>query len=161
MRYKGMIPFVRKVERPLNPAADPAGFVKTTLVDVGLANLLPIVLPHKTLDHQLSEIRSMGKMSGRSQAIKEVFLLIDKMAKSESNVLLMGESGTGKEMVAVAIHERSARRQKHFVAINCSAIPAQLLESELFGHKRGAFTGAQEARRGLFEEANGGTIFLD
>jgi len=156
-----MTPFIRKVEGYLDPAIQPIGFLKTSLVDKRLSVILPVLHPRLTLEHQLNEIRSMGKMSGRSQKIKEIFVLIEKVAKSTANVLLMGESGTGKEMVAVAIHEKSSRNNKHFVAINCSAIPAQLLESELFGHKRGSFTGAQEARRGLFEEANGGTIFLD
>jgi DNA-binding NtrC family response regulator len=156
-----MTSFVRKVEGPLDPKIQPVLFVKTMLVAKTLAPLLPIVQPHLTLEHQLDEIRSMSKMSGKSPKIKEVFVLIEKLAKSTSNVLLLGESGTGKEMVAVAIHEQSERNQKLFVAINCSSIPAQLLESELFGHKKGSFTGAQEARRGLFEEANGGTIFLD
>ena len=156
-----MTPFVRKVEGPLSPEVHPVPFVKTSLVEKGLAALIPIIEPRLTLKHQLDEIRSMGEMSGRSPKIKEVFTIIEKVAKSTSNVLVMGESGTGKEMVAVAIHEKSPRNKKPFVAINCSAIPSQLLESELFGHKRGSFTGAQEARRGLFEEANGGTIFLD
>jgi two-component system response regulator HydG len=136
-------------------------FVKTSLVDKRLAAVLPAMQPHLTLESQLREIRLLSKMAGTSPKIREVFTLIGKMARSSSNVLLMGESGTGKEMVAVAIHERSPRNSKDFVAINCSAIPEQLLESELFGHKRGAFTGAQDARRGLFEQANGGTIFLD
>jgi two-component system response regulator HydG len=100
-------------------------------------------------------------MTGNSPQIKELRSFIQKMAKSNSNVLITGESGTGKEMVAVAIHNNSARKLKPFVAVNCAAISPQLLESELFGHKKGAFTGAQEARRGLFAEANGGTVFLD
>ena len=126
-----------------------------------LHELLPIVLPHVEAQVELQDIRTVGKMAGKSAKIKEVFDLVEKMARSMSNVLLLGESGTGKEMVALTIHEQSKRRGQRFVAINCSAIPAQLLESELFGHKKGAFTGAQEARRGLFEEACGGTIFLD
>lgn len=156
-----MTPIIRKVEGPIHSKERPFHFVKTSLIDKKLEALLPIILPRLTLENQLNEIRSMGLMSGRSQKIKEIFLLIEKMAKSTSNVLIIGESGTGKEMVAVAIHEKSSRNQNQFVAINCSAIPEQLLESELFGHKKGSFTGAQESRRGLFEEANGGTIFLD
>ncbi len=156
-----MTKLVRTVEGPFNSDLQAVKFCKVRLIDPSLAVLLPIALPHLTLKHQLEEIRSMGNMTGRSVKIKEVFALIDKMAHATSNVLLLGESGTGKEMVAVAIHERSDRSKKQFIAINCSAIPAQLLESELFGHKKGSFTGAQEARRGLFEEAAGGTIFLD
>lgn len=104
---------------------------------------------------------SEGEMVGVSAQMQRVFSLTRKMALSSSNVLITGESGTGKELVAVRIHKTSARGKRPFVAINCSAIPEHLLESELFGHKRGSFTGAQEARKGLFEEANGGTIFLD
>ncbi len=126
-----------------------------------LSHILPIVLPHIDLKKELVEIKTVGRISGKSPKTKEILGLVEKMAKSFSNVLLLGESGTGKEMVALEIHEQSLRRSQRFVAINCSAIPAQLLESELFGHKKGSFTGAQEARRGLFEEANGGTIFLD
>jgi DNA-binding NtrC family response regulator len=100
-------------------------------------------------------------MIGKSPKIKQIFDLVQRVSRSVSNVLITGESGTGKEMVARAIHEQSPRAAMPFVAINCSAIPDHLLESELFGHKKGAFTGAQEARRGLFEEANKGTIFLD
>ncbi len=151
----------RVLETPKNQKYPVSGFAKTTLVPQALVPLRPFLERHKTLESQLDDIRSMGKMSGRSARIREVFDLIEKMARSSCNVLLMGESGTGKEMVAVAIHEKSDRHDKRFVAINCSAIPASLLESELFGHKRGAFTGASESRKGLFEEANGGTIFLD
>jgi DNA-binding NtrC family response regulator len=151
----------RVVETPTPHKHPISDFSKTSVVPKGLVPLRPFLQRHHTLDYQLDEIRSMGKMTGRSEKMKEIFSLIQKMADSNCNVLLMGESGTGKEMVAVAIHEQSERKKKRFVAINCSAIPAALLESELFGHKRGAFTGANESRLGLFEEANGGTIFLD
>lgn len=98
---------------------------------------------------------------GSSQQMNKIFSLIRKVAPSEVNVLVTGESGTGKEMVAAAIHKLSHRRNKPFIAINCAAIPKELLESELFGHAKGSFTGATVARRGLFEEAEGGTVFLD
>ncbi len=100
-------------------------------------------------------------MIGVSDQMKKVFALIRKVAPSNVNVLITGESGTGKEMVANAIHKGSDRNGKSFVAINCAAIPRELLESELFGHAKGAFTGAASARRGLFEEAHDGTILLD
>jgi len=99
--------------------------------------------------------------SGNSAAIRQVCALIRKVAGHDSNVLVLGESGTGKEVVARAIHDSSPRRGGAFVAVNCGAIPADLLESELFGHEKGAFTGAYTARRGRFEIAEGGTLFLD
>ena len=99
--------------------------------------------------------------AGESPAIKAVNRLIQQVAAFDSNVLVLGESGTGKEVVARAIHEASPRRRRPFVPINCGAIPAELLESELFGHEKGAFTGALSARKGRFEIAEGGTIFLD
>jgi len=99
--------------------------------------------------------------TGESAAIRRVNRLIRQVAGYDSTVLVLGESGTGKEVVARAIHEASARRRRPFVPINCGAIPAELLESELFGHEKGAFTGALAARKGRFEIAEGGTIFLD
>jgi sigma-54 specific flagellar transcriptional regulator A len=98
---------------------------------------------------------------GRSPAMSNVYSLIRQVSPYDSSVLVLGESGTGKEMVARTIHECSPRRDKPFVAINCGAIPAELLESELFGHEKGAFTGAISARKGRFEMAEGGTLFLD
>jgi two-component system response regulator HydG len=98
---------------------------------------------------------------GRSKAMQAVFEKIRAVADTEAPVLLLGESGTGKELVARAIHHNSARRDGPFVPVNCAAIPADLLESELFGHERGAFTGAVRKRRGLFAEAHGGTLLLD
>ncbi len=104
---------------------------------------------------------AMGDVIGKSSAMKTVFDLVQRVAPSLSNVLIQGESGTGKEMVARLIHQLSTRAQKPFVAINCTAIPENLLESELFGHAKGSFTGAIQKKTGLFEEANGGTLFLD
>jgi DNA-binding NtrC family response regulator len=98
---------------------------------------------------------------GHSAAMQQVFKLITKVAGSDSTVMITGETGTGKGLVARAVHARSARRHKPFVQINCGAIPENLLESELFGHVRGAFTGANNAKSGKFELACGGTIFLD
>ncbi len=99
--------------------------------------------------------------TGTSPAVKEVNRLIKQVAAHGSSVLILGESGTGKELVARAIHDASPRRQRPFVAINCGAIPSELLESELFGHEKGSFTGAVSARKGRFEIAEGGTLFLD
>ncbi len=98
---------------------------------------------------------------GKSAAMQTVFALIRQAAPGEANVLITGESGTGKELVAKALHYNSARAARSFVPVNCAAVPAGLLESELFGHLKGAFTGAIRARQGLFREAEGGTLFLD
>jgi two-component system response regulator PilR (NtrC family) len=100
-------------------------------------------------------------MAGQSSAMQQVRSLVDKVARSMAPVLVSGESGTGKELVARAIHEVSARSAQPFVAVNCSAIPEQLLEAEFFGYRKGAFTGAAEDREGFFQAANGGTLFLD
>ena len=100
-------------------------------------------------------------MIGRSRVMREVFDRIGKVAKSDSTVLIMGPSGTGKELVAAAIHKLSSRATKNRISVNCGAIPSELLESELFGHMKGAFTGAISDRKGRFELAQGGTIFLD
>ena len=98
---------------------------------------------------------------GRSEAMQQVFKLIGQLAASDATALITGESGTGKELVARAIYHHSNRTQQPFLAVNCAAIPEQLLESELFGHERGAFTGATMQRIGKFEQCNKGTIFLD
>ena len=98
---------------------------------------------------------------GRSARMREVYALLEKAAQVEATVLVLGETGTGKELAARAIHYHSARRVGRFVAVNCGALPGELVESELFGHARGAFTGAAAAKPGLFEEASGGTLFLD
>ena len=98
---------------------------------------------------------------GQAPAMQEVFRAIGRLSRSHATVLINGESGTGKELVASALHRHSPRAEKPFIAINTAAIPKDLLESELFGHERGAFTGAQAARRGRFEQADGGTLFLD
>lgn len=113
------------------------------------------------LKGEIEKKNQFEKIIGRTSLMKEVFALISQVAREDVTVLVSGESGTGKELVARAIHNLSARRQKLFVPINCAAIPENLIESELFGHERGAFTGAIERRIGKFEIADSGTLFLD
>jgi len=114
---------------------------------VGVENTsLPVVMP---------------ELLGRAPAMQQVFRAIGRLSRSSVNVLITGESGTGKELVARALHEHSPRAKRPFIALNTSAIPAELLESELFGHEKGAFTGADSLRRGRFEQADGGSLFLD
>ena len=107
------------------------------------------------------DCHTLGCMIGKSEAMRNVFDLTLRIAASDSTVLITGESGTGKELVARTIHDRSRRAEQPFVAVNCGAIPEDLLENELFGHVRGAFTGAQKSRSGRFMTAKEGTIFLD
>ena len=109
----------------------------------------------------MEEARDVQMPTGNSSTIREITRLIRQVAAHDSSVLILGESGTGKEVAARAIHDASPRRQRPFVAINCGAIPAELLESELFGHEKGSFTGAVAARKGRFELAEGVTLFLD
>jgi two-component system, NtrC family, response regulator AtoC len=113
------------------------------------------------LRQQLEERHQFGGLLGKSRAMEKLFHLLETVARSNSTILITGETGTGKEVVARAIHHNSPRKSQRFVALNCSAIPETLLEAELFGHVRGAFTGATGARQGRFEQAHNGTLFLD
>ena len=115
----------------------------------------------QTLRHAMVRSVKREGFIGRSEVMENVFRLVDRVATARSTVLITGESGTGKELVAKAIHEASPRSQCPFVVVNCSNIPSELLESELFGHTKGAFTGAIAAKKGLFEVADTGSIFLD
>jgi DNA-binding NtrC family response regulator len=127
-------------------------------------------LAHASLNREVAQLRAQlgrtsgagaGRLIGSSQSMLDVFTLIGKVAETDSTVLICGESGTGKELVAEAIHNYSQRKDKPFVVVNCAALPENLLETELFGHERGAFTGAVARKAGRFETAEGGTIFLD
>ena len=120
-----------------------------------------LVLENKYLRQQLHGRYHFDNIIGTSQAMQQVFSRMGKVTATDSTILILGASGTGKELVAKAIHFNSPRKNKPFVAINCGAIPAELLESELFGHVKGAFTSAFSDKPGKFEVANGGTIFLD
>ncbi len=115
----------------------------------------------KRLRHAVAEAQRFDEILGASDPMRRLYALIDRVASSEATMLVTGESGTGKELVARSLHTRSRRYGGPFVAINCAALPEPLLESELFGHARGAFTDAKEKRTGLFVQADGGTLFLD
>ncbi|MCU0962939.1 MAG: sigma-54 dependent transcriptional regulator [Pirellulaceae bacterium] len=116
---------------------------------------------YRALKRQLERLEGTPRLIGDGPAMQRVRQLIQRVAPTSSTVLVLGETGTGKELVARAVHDQSLRAEMPFVAINCGALPENLIESELFGHRRGAFTGAEEHRIGLFEVAHGGTLFLD
>ncbi|HRU51651.1 MAG TPA: sigma-54 dependent transcriptional regulator [Planctomycetota bacterium] len=116
---------------------------------------------NQRLQQQIKIQESFGEIIGQSQAIKKIYDLIEKVANTDVTVLICGESGTGKELVAREIHKHSNRRNYNFIATNCAALPENLIESELFGHEKGAFTSAGEQRKGKVEEAHKGTLFLD
>jgi len=134
----------------------PAG--STLLVGRTALRIEPEAQP---LDLPPSQARRFGELVGESLALREVFAVLERVAQSDATLLVEGETGTGKELVARAIHEASARRRGPFVAVDCGALPEGLLDSELFGHVRGAFTGAAQARGGMIVRADGGTLFLD
>ncbi|PYM94674.1 MAG: DNA-binding response regulator [Candidatus Rokuibacteriota bacterium] len=120
-----------------------------------------LIEQNRALKQQLEDIRAKGQMIGASPSFRRMLTLVEQIADSSATVLIQGESGTGKELAARTIHERSARRTGPFVAVNCAALPDTLLESELFGYEKGAFTGAVGRKEGRFELAHGGTLFLD
>jgi DNA-binding NtrC family response regulator len=115
----------------------------------------------RRLRDEVERVRGTGEIVAGSEVMRQLLQLVERIAPSDASVLILGESGTGKELLARTLHRLSGRREAPFVAFDCSALAPTLLESELFGHERGAFTGAARARRGLFREAHGGTLFLD
>jgi len=142
------------LEKPLQPGA------LRLLLERAVAQR-QLVDYNEALERRLSEQGVLGEMVGASAPMQEIYSLIRQVAPTSATVLIAGESGTGKELAARAIHELSPRREGAFVAINCAALPETLIESELFGHEKGAFTGAVDRRRGCFELAHGGTLLLD
>jgi two-component system, NtrC family, response regulator HydG len=120
-----------------------------------------LIEQNKALKKQLEDLRAKGQMIGSSPAYRRMLSLVEQVADSSATILIQGESGAGKELVARTIHERSGRRNGPFVAVNCAALPETLLESELFGYEKGAFTGAASRKEGRFELASSGTLFLD
>jgi DNA-binding NtrC family response regulator len=120
-----------------------------------------LTLENRNLREQLQTIFGLDNVIGRSPAMAQVFELVKKAARSEANILILGESGTGKELIARAVHANSPRAAQAFVPVDCASLPENLLESELFGHEKGAFTGAIRTKPGLMEVASGGTLFLD
>src|SRR5690606_8102265 len=134
-----------------------------------LAHAIERAAQHRRLGTEVKRLREaaaqpaegVGSLVGQSAAMQRVYELIARLRDTDVSVLLSGESGTGKELVARALHTDSARRDEPFLAINCAAVPAHLLESELFGHVKGAFTDARQTRQGLLEQAGNGTILLD
>src|SRR5882724_5663660 len=141
-------------EKPINPN-------KLRLVVERAVELATAKRENELLRRQLQDRGAFGELVGNSDSMRTIYTLIEQVAPSSASVLITGASGTGKELVARTIHKMSPRRDKPFVAINCAAIPETLMESELFGHEKGAFTGAATRRQGCFELADSGTLLLD
>jgi DNA-binding NtrC family response regulator len=142
------------IEKPLNPSVLMAQLHKA-------AEKLALTAENRRLRAELDEGASYAGIVGRSKPMRQLYQLIKSVAPTDANVLITGENGSGKEIVATAIHESSKRAKGPFIKVNCAAIPTELIESELFGHKRGAFTGAVNDKQGLMELANNGTLLLD
>src|SRR5262245_45970084 len=143
-------------------------FINKPIDMAQLSHVIDRAVQHRHLREEVKRLREgsetnpgKGGLQGESRAMLKVYDLIRRVASTDTTVLLTGESGTGKELVARALHTESARAQMPFVAINCAAVPGSLLESELFGHVKGAFTDAKATRKGMFEQASGGTLLLD
>ena len=139
----------------------PVDLDKLRILLKNLTSHVKLAEENQRLRRDLAGAGRLGPIIGRSLPMRRLMTLIDQVAPSSASILIAGESGTGKEIVARTIHDLSARREGPFIALNCAAIPDTLIESELFGHERGAFTGAEKRRAGCFELAEGGTLFLD
>src|SRR6202162_5447757 len=139
----------------------PIDFRRLRSILTNIGEILNTRTENESLRRSLRDKGALGRLVGSSAPMQEIFHLIEMVAPSTASVLITGASGTGKELVARTVHELSPRRNKPFVPINCAAIPETLIESEIFGHEKGAFTGALERRTGCFELAEGGTLLLD
>ena len=148
---QGAIDYLRK---PVDP-----GHLQRVLKNI--ADNINIREENSSLRRRLAQVGELGPLFGRSLPMRKVITAIERLAQSSASVVITGESGTGKELVARTIHELSPRRDAAYVPVNCAAIPETLMESELFGHERGSFTGADRRKEGCFEAANGGTLLLD
>src|SRR5271170_6225496 len=148
---QGAIDYLRK---PVDPA-----HLQRVLKTIG--DNISMREENSALRRRLAEVGELGPLFGRSLPMRKVITAIERLAQSSASVVITGESGTGKELVARTIHELSPRRDGAYVPVNCAAIPETLMESELFGHERGSFTGADRRKEGCFEAANGGTLLLD
>jgi DNA-binding NtrC family response regulator len=142
------------IEKPINPNVLMAQLHKAS-------EKLALTVENRSLRAELDETASYAGIIGRGKPMRQLYQLIKSVAPTDANVLITGENGSGKEIVATAIHESSKRAKGPFIKVNCAAIPTELIESELFGHKRGAFTGAVNDKQGLMELANNGTLLLD
>ncbi|OQX96598.1 hypothetical protein B6I21_00540 [candidate division KSB1 bacterium 4572_119] len=143
-------------------------YIEKPIKPIRLKSIIPKALEHyklrvshKNLEQQIKHLTHFEDIIGQSQLMLEVYKIIDAVADTTANVMITGESGTGKELVAKAIHRKSSRKNEPFIAVNCSAFPENILENELFGHEKGAFTGALTEKPGCFEMAHKGTLFLD
>src|SRR5947207_800391 len=145
------------IEKPLN--ADKLNRLKA-LIPKALEKF-NVQQKNRELTSRLEGLTHYGELTGQSEAMRSVYQIIDAVAPSNASVLILGESGTGKELVARAMHTKSERAKGPFFALNCAALPKEILENELFGHEKGAFTGSTNEKQGAFELADGGTIFLD
>src|SRR5262245_60413596 len=145
------------IEKPLN--ADRLNKLKVQIPK--LLELFAVQVQNQQLSAKLEGLTHYGELSGQSDEMRRVYQVIDAVAPSNASVLILGESGTGKELVARAVHSKSDRGKGPFFALNCAALPKEILENELFGHEKGAFTGSTNEKQGAFELADGGTLFLD
>jgi two-component system, NtrC family, response regulator HydG len=153
-----LVPVMRKSRPVYDDEKQIIGAIEA-LIDVSLIKQARTEI--RLLKHEIARRGKFGELVGRSETMQKLYELIQVVSKNDANIIIQGETGTGKELVARTIHSESRRSEKIFLAVNCGALTQSLLEAELFGHRKGAFTGAVESREGCFETALGGTLFLD